>query len=174
MVTGEGDEDVQCSDGGSGRDGDDVDDECVDENEIGEEVGEEVCEGAVDEEIGEELGEDGSDEQLEDGEEVQCHKFDLDYGDEEGGIAEEEEVEEEEGIEEEKEGVEEREAGKAEAEELDDEDNPNRGESSDVSCLDSDSEETNQYSSTRDNFSESGVRKERVPKVRHRKVRRSG
>ena len=30
-----------------------------------------------------------------------------------------------------------------------------------------------QYSSTRDNFSESGVRKERVPKVRHRKVRRS-
>ena len=58
--------------------------------------------------------------------------------------------------------MEEREAGKAEAEELDDEDNPNRGESSEVSCLDSDSEETSQYSSMRDNFSESGVRKERV------------
>ena len=37
-------EDVQCSDGGSGRDGDDVDDESVEENEIGEEVSEEVCE----------------------------------------------------------------------------------------------------------------------------------
>ena len=34
----EDDEDVQCSDGGSGRDGDDVGDECVEENEIGEEV----------------------------------------------------------------------------------------------------------------------------------------
>ena len=48
-------------DGDSGRDGDDVDDECVNENEIGEEVGEEVCEGAGDEaseEVGEELGED--------------------------------------------------------------------------------------------------------------------
>ena len=49
-------------------------------NEIGEEVGEEVCEGAGDEggeEIGEELGEeevgeDGSDEQLEEGEDAQC------------------------------------------------------------------------------------------------------
>ena len=63
-----------------------------------------------------------------------------------------------------------REPGEVEAQELDDEDSPNRGESSEVSCLDSDSEETSQYSSTRDNFSESGVRKERVPKVRHRKV----
>ena len=55
----EEDEDVQCYDGGSGRDGDDVDDECVDEKEIGDEVSEEVCEGAGDEgdeEIGEELG----------------------------------------------------------------------------------------------------------------------
>ena len=105
---------------------------------------------------------DGSEEQLEDGEELQCHDVDLDYGDEEGEIVEE------------KEEVEEREAGKAEAEELDDEDNPNRGESSEVSCLDPDSEETSQYSSTRNNLSESGVQKERVPKVRHRKVRRSG
>ena len=32
------DEDVQCSDGGSGCDGDDVDDERIGENEIGEEV----------------------------------------------------------------------------------------------------------------------------------------
>ena len=56
---------------------------------------------------------------------------------------------------EEKEGLEEREAGEVEAEELDDEDNLNRGEGSEVSCLDSDSEETSQYSSTRDNFSES-------------------
>ena len=60
------------------------------------------------------------------------------------------------------------------AEELDDEDNQKRSESSKVSCLDPDSVETNPYSSTRYNFSESGVRKERVPKVRHRKVRRSG
>ena len=140
---------MQCSDGGSGRDGDDTDDECVDENETGEEVGEEVCEGAgdeCDEEIGEELGEDavedGSEELLEDGEEE---------GTEEEG-----------------------EAGKAEAEDLYDEDNPKRKESSDVSCLDSDSEETSQYSSRRNNLSESCVRKERVPKVRHRKVRRSG
>ena len=81
-------------------------------------------------------------------EEVQCHEVDLDYGDEEGGIVEEEEVDKEEGIEEEKKGLEEREVGKAEAEELDDEDNPNQGKSSDVSCLDSDSEEANQYSST--------------------------
>ena len=40
--------DVQCSDGGSGRDGDDVDVECVEENEMGEKVSEEVCEGAGD------------------------------------------------------------------------------------------------------------------------------
>ena len=71
-------EDVQCSDGGSGCDGDDVDDKCVGENEMGEKVSEEVCEGAgaqCDEEIGEELRahvvEDGSEEQLEDAEEVQ-------------------------------------------------------------------------------------------------------
>ena len=63
---------------------------------------------------------------------MQCRDGDLDY------------------VEEEKEEVEER-----EAEELEVEDNPNRSESSEVSCLDSDSEETNQYSSTRDNFSES-------------------
>ena len=86
--------------------------------------------------------------------EVQCHDVDLDYGDEEREIVEEKE--------------------EIVAEELDDKDNPQRSESSEVSCLDSDSEETRQYSSTRDNFSESGVRKERVPKVRHRKVRRSG
>ena len=97
----------------------------------------------------------GPGEQLED-EDVQCRDGDLDY------------------VEKEKEEVEEREPGEVEAEELDDEDNPNQGESSDVSCLDSDSEETNQYSSTRENFSESGVRKEGVPKVRHRKVRRRG
>ena len=36
----EEDEDMQCLDGGSGRDGDDVDEENVDENEIGEEVSE--------------------------------------------------------------------------------------------------------------------------------------
>ena len=64
----EEDEDVQCSDGGSGHDGDDVDDdenldyddERVDVNEIGEEVSEEVCEGADDvddEEMCEELRE---------------------------------------------------------------------------------------------------------------------
>ena len=133
---------MQCSDGGSGSDGDDVDDERVGENEIGEEVSEEVGEGVGDkgdEEIGEELGEDGvedgSDKQLENDEEVQCHEVHLDYGDEKGEIAEEEEVEE-------------REVGKAEVEELDDEDNPKRGESSEVSCLDPDSEETSQYSST--------------------------
>ena len=103
--------------------------------------------------------EDGSEEQLEGGEEVQCHDVDLDYGDEEGEMVEEEEGHEEEVEKEEKEGLEER-----EAEELDDEDNPKRSESSDVSCLDPDSVETNPYSSTRDNFSESGVRKERVPK----------
>ena len=61
-----------------------------------------------------------------------------------------------------------------EAEELDVEDNPNRVKSSQVSCLDSNSGETNQYSSTRDSFSERGVQKERVPKVRHKKVRSSG
>ena len=82
--------------------------------------------------------EDGSEEQLGDAEDVQCRDGDLDYVDEEGEVAEEEEVEEEEGIEEEKKGVEEREAG-----ELDDEDNPQRSESSDVSCRDLDSEETN-------------------------------
>ena len=84
-------------------------------------------------------------DRLEDGEEVQCHDVDLDYGDEEREIVEEKE--------------------EIVAEELDDEDNPNQGESSDVSCLDSDSEETNPYSSTRNNLSENGVRKERVPKV---------
>ena len=74
---------MQCSGGGSG---DDVDDKCVGENEIGEEVSEEVCEAADDEchaEMGEELREDavddGSEEQLEDAEEVQCHDVDLDY-----------------------------------------------------------------------------------------------
>ena len=60
------------------------------------------------------------------------------------------------------------------AEELDDEHNPKLSQGSEVSCLDSDSEETNPYSSTRNNFSESGVRKERIPKVRRRKVRRRG
>ena len=91
-------------DGSSGRDGDEVDDEenlnyedervdeIEDENEIGDEGGDE---------IGEELGEDGSEEQREDGEKVQCHEVDLDYGDEKGEIAEEEEKAE----------VEEREAG---------------------------------------------------------------
>ena len=85
---------------------------------------------------------------------------DLDYGDEKGELVEEEE---------DKEGFEER-----QVEELDDEHNPKLSESSEVSCLDSDSEEASQYSSTRDSFSESGVRKERVPKVHHRKMRRSG
>ena len=66
----------------------------------------------------------GPGEQLED-EDVQCHEVDLDYGDEEGEIVEEKKVE---------------------AEELEVEDNPNRGKSSQVSCLDSNSEETNQYS----------------------------
>ena len=95
-------------------------------------------------------------------EDVQCRDGDLDY------------------VEEEKEEVEEREPGeiveekKVEAEELEVEDNPNRGKSSQVSCLESNSEEKNQYSSTRDSFSESGVQKERVPKVRHKKVTRSG
>ena len=79
-----------------------------------------------------------------------CHEVDLDYGDEKGEIVKEEE---------EKEGLEER-----QVEELDDEHNPNRSESSEVSCPESDSEETSQYSSTRNSFSESGVRKERVPK----------
>ena len=60
------------------------------------------------------------------------------------------------------------------AEELDDEHNPKLSQGSEVSCLDSDSEETSQYSSTRENFLESGVRKERIPKVRRRKVRRRG
>ena len=138
----EEDEDVQCSDGGSGHDGDDVDDdENVGENEIGEEVSEDAVE-------------DGSDEQLEGGKDVQCHDVDFDYVDEEGEILEEKE--------------------EIVAEELDDKDNPKRSESSEVSCLDSDSEVTNQGSSTRNNLSESGVRKERVPKVHHRKVRRSG
>ena len=97
--------------------------------------------------------EDGSEEQLEDAEEVQCQEVGLDYVDEEGEVVEKEEIV---------------------AEEIDDEHNPKRSESSEVSCLDSDSEETSQYSSTRNNFLESGVRKERVPKVRHRKVRRRG
>ena len=134
------DEDVQCSDGGSGCDGDDVDEESVDENEIGEEVSEEVCEAAgdqCDEEIGEELREDavedGSEEQLEDAEEVQCQEVDLDYVDEEGEIVEEEEVEKEE----------------RQVEVLGDEHNPRRSQSSEVSCPDSDSEETSPYSSTR-------------------------
>ena len=78
---------------------------------------------------------------------------------------EEEGYNEEELEEEEEDGLEEREAGEAETEDLDDEDNQNRSESSDVICLDSDSEETNQYSSTRDNFSVSDVRKERVHKI---------
>ena len=64
--------------------------------------------------------------------------------------------------EEEEEELEEREAGETETEDLDDEGNPNRSESSDAVCLDSDSEETNQYSPTRDNFSVSDVRKEQV------------
>ena len=148
-------EDVQCSDGGSGRGGDDVDEERVDEKEDVDEIGEEIGE-----ELGEHVVEDGSEEQLEDAEELRCHEVDLDYGDRKGEIVEEQE---------EKEGLEER-----QEEELDDEDNPKRSESSEVSCLDSDSEETSQHCSTRDNFSESGVRKEWVPKVRHRKVRRSG
>ena len=62
---------------------------------------------------------------------MQCHDVDLDYVDEEGEIVEEEEVEKEEIV----------------AEELDDEHNPKRSESSEVSCLESDSEETSQYSS---------------------------
>ena len=74
----------------------------------------------------------GTGEQLED-EDVQCRDGDLDY------------------VEEKKEEVEEREPGeiveekKVEGEELDVEDNPNRGKSSQVSYLDSNSEETNQY-----------------------------
>ena len=84
----------------------------------------------------------------------------MDYGDEKGEIVEEQE---------EKEGLEER-----QVEELDDEHNPKRSENSEVSCLNADSEETSQYSSTRNIFSEKGVRKERVPKVRHRKVSRRG
>ena len=84
-------------------------------------------------ELREDAAEDGSEEQLEDAEEVQCCEVDLDYGDEKGEIVEEEE---------EKEGLEER-----QVEELDDEHNPRRSESSEVSCLDSDSEETSQYSS---------------------------
>ena len=93
---------------------------------------------------------------------MQCRDGDLDY------------------VEEKKEEVEERKPGeiveekKIEAEELEVEDNPNRGKSSQVSCLDYNSGETNQYSSIRDSFSESGVQKERVPKVRHKKVRSSG
>ena len=74
----EEDKDAQCLDGGSGSDGDDVDDKCVGENKIREEVSEEVCEAAGDEchaEIGEEVGEDavedGSDEQPEEGEDPQ-------------------------------------------------------------------------------------------------------
>ena len=45
----EEDEYVQCSDGGSRRDGGDVDDTYVDENETGGEVSEDVCEAAGDE-----------------------------------------------------------------------------------------------------------------------------
>ena len=90
---------------------------------------------------------------------MQCRDGDLDYGDEEGEIVEEKkEVEKEEIV----------------AEELGDEHNPKRSQGSEVSCLDSDSEGTNPYSSRQNNFSESGVRKERIPKVRHRKVRRRG
>ena len=63
---------------------------------------------------------------------------------------------------------------KIEAEELEVEDNPNRGKSSKVSYLDSNLDEINQYCSTRDSFSESDVHKERVPKVRQKKVRQSG
>ena len=84
---------------------------------------------------------------------MQRRDVDLDYVDEGGEIVEKEEIV---------------------AEELDHEHNPKRSESSEVSCLDSDSEESRQYSSTRNNFSESGVRKQRIPKVRHRKVRRRG
>ena len=80
---------------------------------------------------------------------MQCHDADLDYVDEEGEMVEKEEIV---------------------AEELDDERNPKRSEGSEVSCLDSDSEETSEYSSTRNIFSESGVRKQRTPKVRHRKA----
>ena len=60
------------------------------------------------------------------------------------------------------------------AEELDGKHNPKRSESSEVSCFDFGSEEISQYSSTRNNFLESGVRKERAPEVRHRKVRSRG
>ena len=139
-----------CIRDSSGSDGEDVGDERVDENEIGEEVSQEVREGA-----GDACDEYGSDEQREDAEEVQCQTVDLDYVDEEGEIVEKKEVEKEEIV----------------VEDLDDEHNPKRSESSEVSCLDSDSEETSQYSSTRDNFLESGVRKQRIPKVRHRKVK---
>ena len=69
------DEDVQCSDGGSGSDGDEVGDERVDEkegvNEIEEEVGEEAgdeCDEEIGEELREDAVEDGSEEQLEDAE----------------------------------------------------------------------------------------------------------
>ena len=54
---------------------------------------------------------------------------------------------------------------KVEAEELEVEDNPNRGKSSQVSYLDSNLEEINQCCSTRDSFSESDVHKERLPKA---------
>ena len=97
-------------------------------------------------------------QEREDAEEVQCQKVDLDYVDEEGEIVEKKEVEKEEIV----------------VEDLDGGHNPKRSESSEVSCLDSDSEETSQYSSIRDNFLESGVRKQRIPKVRHRKVSRRG
>ena len=65
-------------------------------------------------------------EQREDAEEVQGQEVDLDYGDEKGEIVEKEEIV---------------------AEELDDEHNPKRSQSSEVSCLDSVSEEISQYSS---------------------------
>ena len=103
----------------------------------------------------------GPGEQLED-EDVQCHDGDLDYVEEKK--EEVEEIEPEAMVEEKE----------VEAEELEVEDNPNRGKSSKVSYLDSNLDEINQYCSTQDSFSESDVHKERVPKVRHKRVRQSG
>ena len=104
---------MQCYDGGSGRDGDKADDERVEENEIGEKVSEEIGE-----ELRAHVVEDGSEEQLEDVEDMQCRDGDLDYGDEEGEIVEEKkEVEKEELV----------------VGELGDENDPNRSESSEVS-----------------------------------------
>ena len=94
------------------------------------------CHAEIGEELREDAAEDGSEEQLEDAEEVPCHDVDLDYVDEERDIVEKEEIV---------------------AEELDDEHNPKRSDSSEVSCVDSVSEELSQYSSTQDNFLESGV-----------------